>query len=609
MSGEHRYLLGLALRAAVFAIIVNLPSFFEFQRLGGFSPNSFSDVDEVSYLPQALNTGRRLPDSSGYLEHARPASLPSLLLQRPNAVTDYIVGYLGNVAGLTAIELGFVLDIFCCFFCLISFTLLFRQVVGSSLAAEVAALFTLLFPTFLSVNSLIHFQLPLSWLENFVSPKYHKHWQPPMMRGVYTQVSYVGFALVLSRVLRGLRTELSVVSWVISGALSGLLFYIYFFGWGSALALAGLLVFFRIFYLAYLGESYKILYLLKSGLCFLFGHLLAGGLGFWIVATQKIEGVVSAREISTYWFFAPESFALLLILALILIYNLKLRRFPYFLYLAFSCVVAEFILMNLQPLLGQAIAPYHFPTLFLVPLLGGALIAGLLEFLLGRSLTKSTARVCSALIVFVGLTGPIYQWAKRAPSIEKSDEFAELASYIHRNTDHNAVFAMMSFRHPFNDRLPKFFSHRPDPSGLAALSERYVFYQDWILAAGIGWEERVQRELAMGYLYSGKMQLLWPCMLSSPEMPGDIFNLTWTIRLFDRKNLCQHLVDTKPEYSVCAIFKNYELNYLIWEDGFKFSRPEILQKYFSQVWQSSAGYYELWRFNKASFFKDLCSGS
>lgn len=598
-------LLLLVVQALAFSILLNISSIYDYKRSGGASFRSFSEADELIYLPQALNTANGKTANAFYFEHSNEAPT-SLAFNRPTMFLEFGIGFLAKFFNLSPVEIGLVLDLICAFAAYLVFIFFFRLIAGCRLIAELGVFITLLIPWTFAIDQ--YFNIPIWWTEFLISSPIGQNGNVPILRGISTQISYPIWGCVLYATLCAISNPGHREKWTrIAGVLSGILIYVYFFAWLSSVAVFSVLVVLNVREKEFPQTLSAIFHTLSL---FFVYHILFAFYGILASMSFGSDGFPTAAAIGNYWYLSLEVVLILAIVALIMYrFGVSQRNFI-LLSILVTCLVSQLVLMNLQPIIKVAIAPYHFPQLYFQPLFGGVLGVIICNKLFSSPFLRKFMLACIYLLIVVAFYSisilRTNLFAKTAPSIAENEE---LVNYLNNSVSDTSVVALISFALPFEEEAPPVFSWRAEPSLIYALTNLPIFHQYWLAISGTSPEETIKRELALGWLFTGKPRLLWPCIDGDIDLPGDLFYLTWTSHLFLRKELCKATKEVRTSYSACEIVQDFKIDYVLWESEFDFQPIAHFDSIMKPVWQSSEERYKLYSFSKKNATRQFCSGS
>ena len=547
-------------------------------------------IDQAHYLTLSLKTANR--EFAGTLDYLysvfdRRYPLFDVLVSGPHAVTDLIVGTIGTLCNLPAEKLGLFLDIFCSFFCFYTLLWGFSSVVSHPSYAVLPTFFTLFLPyvaAFHSYQSVFQFiGVPIRYLD----------YDLPVFRAVYTQLSYIPFLFLVTYSIDKLTNSRLLPRHVLFlGLLAGLVGYIYFFTWIACLYF---LIVALILDLALYGNLRATL----RNLAYAVGAFTLASSGvFWIIFTSQTDGIVEHAAIRRNFFFSLPEFSFLL--ALIGLWKFSTnKRFRVVLGYLVGCLAFELIAMNLQPLLGQGICPYHFPRYYSQPLFTGLVI--LMLSWTFKSVEFKAPRCVFSLLFLLLLVSSACGSIIGVDYREKLDTL-DLAEFVKENSDQQDTFAILSDSLPFRSDAGEMFTSSNLPNLFYSLTNRAVLHQSWVLPPHTD-QEAVQRELFLGNLFSGKTQLLWPC----PEVvsePGDLFYLTWTYQKLHRLSQCLRFRDLIASYSACDAVNAYPVSYLLHYKG-QPNHPRA-EEFLELVFTSPHQFFHLYRISREGLRRMVC---
>lgn len=600
--------------ALLFALISNAAAILEFAKYNGKSFRRWSPDDPV-YIVRALKVSELRPQNWYYYENDTATSATAVLSSRPNAIVDFLVGSVSHTFSLDVSSIALLLDIVFSFLSFVAFVWLFAQITPTLLPCVSATVVALSFPY------AFYLKLPdfTSQLFPFlVSPNYMDV-DLPAFRAVYTQVSYPFFGFLVGGALYFIRrNDWKKRHWGLLGLGCGCLCYLYIFPCISAIAIISFLLILRSMLNTVPAGA---LSFRLAGSCLV--HFLAASFVSCLPALLMLhgsgsEGIVEFHGLRSYWFFSSFS-ALTSILLFALAKRIRITQPVLFAtYLLITSQVLEILLMNTQPLVGKLIAPYHFPRFYLQPLCSGSIFLMLAYNLSGQRLALLVNRrphfrrailIGAALLLATPICVLIYQSEELSTRTVRPnprvEDFAQLIDYLKTETSTDSVIAVISDREPFRSEVKQYFTLRNLPNSIYSLSNRYILHQDWFYNPVEDLED-IERELYLGWLFSGKMQLLWPCLtLDNLPLPGDTFFFTWTGYLIRRALKCDAFQKSAIPYTLCDAIKKYRVDYVLKEKQFS-SLPWPPVSYYELIWEGKNKAYSLFRYNSEIAKHDVC---
>jgi hypothetical protein len=547
-------------------------------------------VDDASYL---LRTGyyEYLDDEPSKIYYGgadKQYSLSRMLLSSPNAITDFIIGYAFRSISNDLLLLGTLLDLICSSLALFFLYRFYFELSSSKLSAIAAAFISVWVP---------YIWIPGSALSVFELSGVYTHrdylfFDPPALRAVYTQVSFVVFAVLMWRVGRILSKQEIVRSDIISLAiLSALNLYIYFFAWISSFAVS----IFAIGFVCLSGGETK-----SVGLITFWKKVGYFGLIYTLIS---LPGVLQLASLSDQHQTIFEEFSRYfhiniwqLSFGAMLLFVGVVGAGSYRICLIFSAflILAEFLTMNLQPIVCRELQPFHFPRLYFHPLISGLLTLSLLRLASARSRILEIG-MYFALIVFSGVFLMITHSYDEQEVRLRVDQH-QLINRIATETGKGDIIAAMTDIDPFRANLGERFTVSSLPNRIRAFSGRSVLFQKW--DTFVGSIEELHRELLTGWIYSGQIKPVLPCE-DNVTMPGDIFVLTWTAMKLRRRLDCEAFKNIPRSLSPCDLLLRYPVDYVIWEPKLNSTyESEALRSITELVWRSPYGNYNLLRVKK-----------
>jgi hypothetical protein len=572
--------------AIAFSVLLNLFGVVDLYRNPAGSMQSLAG-DDALYLGKsiALAEGR---NGAGFFYFEEDRYVENQTAPHsPYDVTLLTVGLIAEALNLSISELGLLLDVVCVALSLLFFFAAFNEITERRAISWSAALVAGVFPFALLPHSAGSFL-------GSMAPEVYVDSEPAALRAVATQLSAVLFSLFFWRLIRAFYSEKIVAKeWNYCLFLSGLAFFVYFFAWISMSALTGAALAWKFLRNKKVEAAHLIL-----GLVFYTG-LSATGLALLARASQR--GIVSDIVIKEQWFHPWPVVATLAasLLAICFTRDVKLKTGLHLISIAFFL---ELLLPNLQPLTGQAIAPYHFARFYLNPVVSGLLSVFLLDAYLGSRMRVAGQFLMGFLFVaFVGSS--IKRAVERYDTPKYFRAWDGLLAEV-RKLPKDSVIAVLPDDRPFSPMTSKGFTMRFEPNNLNALTGRYLLSQDWLFR-DIGDPITIEREMLMSFLYTGRPQMIWSCPQIEIEMPGDLFSLTWTSYRLRRKQQCEILKDYIERPDLCGIAQRYRVDYAVILGIDDQRWRENLEKVARQIWSGEMN-TSLYQIDKSLLIERAC---
>lgn len=592
----------LIYRAAIFSVLVNIPTLVALIRYGGYSNLAFSDWDEPFYLPLALKLGDDL----------LRGSLSLTQLSFPHDFFLAIIGSIPRLCGIRPIVFGALSDLLCCFASYWALVNLFKLAARcDSFRNDLSAIVAIMFPWMMSVSEALDLHSDLIPTLTFAAHHYFE--SRPVFRGLSTQYSFVLFVLAIWLFLNSTEnqeTPLLMRFW--AGVVGGLLLYVYFFAWGAFYAMAGfymllewrlpakapprtLLIRQSVFVIASVAASAPgILFLLQST-----GMRMAG-------PQEYFQIMNSALSLGDYWFLSPINTIVIVCLGAILISpSLRTRLLSggktddavptaYPLFWALLC--AEFLLMNSQPILRTRLEPYHFPLFFLHPL-GSGLIFCIAQSWF--SCSKGIRTLFIAGVLLMPSFGVLALTMRVSHATPDETERTEMFRFLAEGLPRDSAVATLPFSRQFS-RSKITPDYKLLPYWIKTLSGKESF--SLLLEAGQSIRTSVERELAISWLYTGQIEMLLPCPVNQPNFASDILTGATAFEEVTRLTVCHLAERIKNQTTPCHLLKSFRIDYIVEEpDGPVKQSPLV-----TPIWQSSSGSYRILKFNQASAMNQYC---
>lgn len=583
----------LCFRSLIFCFLLNAPYLIEWFRYQGFSPYNFSDADETIYLRLALLFGQGKYLDALFYEQNQQVGFSQILGSYPFAPLDLLVGIFGQFFNLAPTTLGLVLDLVFCFLSYFCFTLFFRRLTTHTAIADLSTIITLCLPWMFSPTRYFHFDLP--FIGQLAGPSFINHSTLPVLRAVHTQASYPFFALTLYffslSITSSTRQRLYAS---LGGMMCGLSLYCYFFAWATLWAI--LLVFPFLFGKCFRPRQGMFDKFAASYIWFAISNLLISVPAFYLLLDykQKTETLgLAGQALTEQWFFSGEDFLVLIVLLSISAFlKNPILRSRLILSFVMASMACEFIVMNIQPVLGTYLVPIHFLVFYTHPLFGGLLTLLLFDTIRGFPTLHRIGNIVLTLLISLA----IWNSARKVSGFSHDIEFDELVQFVATSTPSDAVITMLPFKKPF-DQNARYSAWRPDPDYLQALAGRHLLaHQWWASCYQVDQKEHLKRELALSWLYSGVIQPLQPCYESLLDTSPDRYFQQWVAMQLWRIETCTLLQTLQTSYRPCDILMNFKISYIIWEPSFGLEQPDWYNEILQPKWRSSSGKYLVFEF-------------
>jgi|GEM_PF-4923367 len=584
----------LILRGLLFSIFFSLPSIIDYFISNGWSHFVFADWDEPFYLLHHLLIGRAsladLTDTSG-LRDLPPALKPMLTLS-PHVAVDIIFGRIHNFLGLKTTTITVYLDLITVWASYVLFTWALRQICKKRIVAETASIALLTLPSLSGVDSLIQISWPSS--SHFISTPFIDYVCPPVIRAVYTQLSYPLFALALFFLFRGLsQSPWDTKDARRAGIVTGSTIYIYFFAWGSLAPMLILTAFFLYLWERFATHEKPVASFRPWISAFLLPFSLISLPGILVFALNPARNeLVLPESLTGYW---NLQLGVVLTSVAIAIYLGKFVRTKHTALLCawgLACYFSEIPLTNLQPLLGKLLTPYHFVSFYLRP----AATAFLVILILDRSFHKYLLWLAAVIIGFKGISR--YYWPLFEPT-PKSEEIIELSKFLSTTKEDSVVWIYPFLGCP-NEAHDKDLQWRILPYWVGSISQRQIAELSQLSSDS---EEYVQREFLYGWIYNGIPQLTGYCPKSLPDVPQDLFTGIHSFQLAKRKSLCEQEQDHISRFDLCKSLKSNKVDIVVWETQCGPAEPGPI---FRQVWASKEREFLAFSVDQEALLRTAC---
>lgn len=598
----------LALRAALFALVINAPYITEFITSNGHSPNVFSDSDETIYLRQAYYIADNLPMQAIYKEHAQYTSLSELILSwRPDQTfTHLVVGVFANIFSLSILELNLVLDIFSAIIAYLLFVVFVREIVPglSVIRAEIAAFFFLSSPWVFCLEN--YFTLHSLFPAISTTFPFMSHSCLPIQEAVETQLSVIWMILCLY--LWNKSRSGSVRALILAGISHGLFIYVYALGWLGIGALIGVL-FITEYTWPLERKRTPLIALLKKAVIFSSSSLLVSFPGLFLVLKKSLKEPLYSSYGNIYsqvWYFPVEWLIVLLlsISMLLFIRRINESRHTYSLALLFSgALFAEFLILNSQPLVGTTLCGLYILVFFLRPIMATSLVILLLSKFSEKLFISRIFLIFYFLLLAANLINGNINFTRNS---QFTKDTSRLVEYMRKERIENSVLAMITYQNAFSEEASD-FDIRWEPNAIAAITNNYLAQEAIFTPSSlIKAEEVIEREMLLGLLFSGKPRLIRECISEIETEPKYNFFLQWVSVQSVRVELCRQTAEYQKKLSACDLINNYNVDYIILETKFQQDLPFATQSFAKHIWTSENNEYQLYKFDRRKASQFFC---
>lgn len=586
----------LILLSILFSLVANI----NFLSSYVFYPESrdllLSDLDESYYLRKPYDTNAYNVDNL--------LSNPNILnfLSIPSfAFIDLAIAQTGLTFNLTPTELGLLFDLLCCSIAFIGFHKFFGLFLKNNNLTSVATILFLLCPWILTgIWELFPYQIStLSSATSFTLAL------PPIFRAFYTQTSIALMGFILFYFSKFyLSTNKNICYLKLTAFLSGLLIHFYFFAWGSMLVTLPI----TIILINLQGRKYQVDYtrnLISQLLYFSFFALLGSSLGLIQIANVNVQGLTQLPQYPKYWNVQIETIILLIAFSILNFKNDLTLRTKFLISFAQSLLLAEIILINSQSILNQVMESYHFTIIYLRPLVSSVII-----LLIFKEIIKRTRPY--ALNSLVAKFIPVFSMALISlkfisiPNYYGTDleTLSQLMKAIKEKTLETDTISMLALDHPFEEKIDDMRLFSILPNLMHTFTNRKMLYQN-LVRNGQAEEinELFRRELLTGWLFSGKVQPVWPCLYEKPELPGDIFYGTETAFRMNRHKACNTYQHLRRTIESCSLLKEFKVDFIV-QQSINFDKQISENAYLEEVWHNTE--YRLLSFNQKKAIDTEC---
>lgn len=569
----------LILLSVLFSLVANFHFLYSYIASPVSRNILISDIDETYYLRKPFDTYAHYSDQPIFNTES-----PNLFSLPPTTFIDLILGRLGVTLNLTPIELGILLDLLCCSIAFIGFYKFFSQIIPMQSLSYTTTILFLLSPWMLmGIWEILPYKL-----STISSAPSIPHALPPIFRGFYTQIgmSLIGYILAYFCKFYLAKPQ-NTNNLKISGFLSGILIHLYFFAWGSMIvALPITIVLIHINFKLHKNPNH--IKFLSELACFCFFALLGSSLGLLEITNGNNGGLANLPISPKYWNIQIESILFLIIFSICALKTELSIRGKFLISFGQALLIAEIILVNTQGILNQVIASYHFPVLYLRPLFSSIIICILFNEIIKRNygniFEKSPFKYLPYFfLLFISLQ------TIRIPNFyrQELEPLSELLSEINTKTLETDTISMLTLNFPFQEKVDNMLSFSILPNLIHTITNRNFLFQN-LAQPGQAEEmdEQFKRELLTGWIFSGKVQPIWPCLSEFPELPGDIFYLTETAFRLNRHSSCSTYHIYKDSLTACSLLQHFRVTIVLHQNHHFEDSSLRKNPYLNMIWHN-----------------------
>lgn len=596
----------LILCVGIAALFV-FPAFYIDVESGGSDPRVFNDWDEAHYLSLLRDAERVTTQSLITWENGRLAVFDKLQTHIPHRLSDVFVGWVYKVSGVSITTFSILLDFTCISVSLLILTLCFSMLRGENVnecsPVSLASAMAVLFIPWLSSEI---FHLLPDHIGPMIRSKSHNGFPSfPVMRAVYTQLSlplfFLGFLSIIRFVQSRGANRFALVASILCAAV---LAYVYFFAW---LALTFVVASFLFF-----GLLFRLLSLRPLLPSLLFGAVLYTLICFPALQVLFPDGEVFVPGLASLnralyvksfhrqlWYFNPLEGLIVILLAWRVFRSRERILDPtvLLLFCMLAVLATKFPLMNLQPIIGRGLTPYHFPLFYLDPLLSGLFVAMCFRFVP----SARVQRMFLGVLAFTVLIVPVYRFIQLRRQTPEWSEERELLKYLEEESRVLNIVTM-PFQEPFNyeDRVTFLLL----PYWIRTLTEH-----EMVMEFAIFDNDRLrlmQYELLLGWIYGEKLGRIAYCPGPIGELyVEDLLQGAEAFFEWQRYWDCQLSREIELESSLCSLLHQFPIDFILEQDGIPTSFENI-SRFLSKSWSSSGGAYTLYEFDARAAQEEFC---
>ncbi len=561
-------------------------------------PVFFSDWDEPYYL-SLLKAAGSIPFNEAFqFEHGTFQLFHLRNEPLPHALLDFVFGKLLSVISLSPTLLAVLLDYLCVLAAMFTTIRICRLFQVNDRECFLLTTVSLVLPWLSSLQNIFpwdHFG-SVSFLAHTFYPT------TPVLRAIYTQVSFVVFLYTIEKLLEFLVCRHSYWRAATLGFLIGISLYLYFFAWGVLFAVTGCAT--LLLFVFTVDRVHRLQIFLQSLLLFttasiisLPGVLALLGSGSVYRPGPQIDQEIarSILDFSSTWFIAP----LYLIILFYSLYKIKqaskIERSILLPLIVVAAILAELVLMNLQPLLGRWMVPYHFSLFFIHPLLSVLFLIAVTN-----SLHTGHRAFILNLLFLVALCVPIFQSIQKSNMMMFNKQYQQLFVALKKLPD--TSIAVMPFDKPFQNNLRE-PGYLIMPYWIKTLSAKQVigcfmsFSSDRI--------SLIEEEFDLSLLYSGDIKPLTVCP-SGPAPLIDLLTGASSYHIYQRTIDCM-LMKQRMFPSSCQIAQRLSAEYLLWDKDNLKSEPRWIEHAAKLVWSGEEGRFKLYQIDRPAFAQFFCN--
>jgi hypothetical protein len=185
----------------------------------------------------------------------------------------------------------------------------------------------------------------------------------------------------------------------------------------------------------------------------------------------------------------------------------------------------------------------------------------------------------------------------------KDKETIELIHYIATNIPSGSNIALIPFLKPFDTKSTD-VAYLLLPYWIETLTQANV--QSLMISLASNRTPHVERELALGWLFSGDLSLIGSC----PDLPLSTKDMISGARFYNdyqRVIDCEIAPRIKNTMNPCQILSKFPVEFLLWDADDKLNPPASSVNLTTTVWVSSAGRYTLKQLNLEAAQQALCN--
>lgn len=572
----------------VFCFNINYPVTRLWSNVGSVA--SFSENDEVYYIHLADKTAA-ISTYKFLLSAFNPGivSENAVAFSIPHKLTWFLLGRLRQVSGFSPATFGYVTDIIFGLLGFLAYFYFFNSITPASVKTYLAAFMATFFPWAGSVNHL-HLTPTIQTIKFTVHP-FPGDIYPcvGLNRFGTTPASMILFAFGIGLVLRAFASNQAPsqrrIKLFFAGLISGLTIYAYVFGFLAVMVVIGVMFLLRLL------ERSNFNLLIEDAVVFALGALLPGGIGIVQIMFSQEQfpaAILPAGILRQHFSYSIEQL-LLGLSAWACRRRIKIESGRAILTVLTVMVFSLFILSNLQPLLGKILTPYHFSVFFIAPISTGLLTLIGLSLMPQNKPWKEFPVLALTVLTVLGTGDKAYSTITYLMGAENI-RAQELSRHL-LEIPPDSIIASQPFYKPFSTNAFSINELSILPYMLNLTLERNILPNEEELFPVTMSEKSfsLRREFFLGWLFSGKVQLIAPCPLSDKSPYGDIHYGIHDYIYFFRRNLCDYARQFVQSVTACELVKENRITHVLFSSETESKNLVLIHSIAENTWRTKDG--------------------